>query len=142
MEDTKKLDEQLFFALTLHSPVILTDEFLRYRSRIDAEVLCELFGIVYDKQNEPTNAYNLKNVYSNFSNRRITGWQELWGTPRTNEYAIDTGSVFLFQCDKSKSEKVLDTLFNLEEQGIGNRRAEGFGRICVSDPFHLRSKQK
>ena len=27
LEDTKKLDEQLFFALTLHSPVILTDEF-------------------------------------------------------------------------------------------------------------------
>ncbi len=142
LEDTKKLDEQLFFALTLHSPVILTDEFLRYRSRIDTEVLYALFGLVYDKQNEPTNAYNLKNVYSNFSNRRITGWQELWGTPRTNEYAIDTGSVFLFQCDRSKSEKVLDTLFNLEEQGIGNRRAEGFGRICVSDPFHLRSEQE
>jgi CRISPR-associated protein Csx10 len=141
-EDIKKLDEQFFFALTLHSPVILTDEFLRYRSRINTEVLCELLGITYDEQDEQNNLYNLKCVYSNFSNRRITGWQELWGTPRTNEYAIDTGAAFLFQCDRSKSEKVLDTLFNLEEQGIGNRRAEGFGRVCVSDPFHLRSEQE
>ncbi len=142
IDDIKKLNEQFFFALTLHSPVILTDEFLRYRSRIDAEVLCELFDIAYDKQNEQTNAYNLKSVYSNFSNRRITGWQQTWGTPRTNEYAIDASSVFLFQCERSKSEKVLDTLFNLEEQGIGSRRAEGFGRICVSDRFHLRSEQE
>ena len=141
-KDSEKLKGLYFFALTLHSPVILTDEFLRYRSRIDAEALCELFGIAYDQQSELTNAYNMKSVYSNFSNRRITGWQELWGTPRTNEYAIDTGSVFLFQCDKDKREKVLDTLFNLEELGIGNRRAEGFGRVCVSDPFHLRSEQK
>lgn len=141
-KDLEKLREQFFFALTLHSPVIFTDDFLRYRSRIDVEMLYELFDITYDKQREQTNVYNLKSVYSNFSNRRITGWQELWGTPRTNEYAIDTGSVFLFQCDKDKREKVLDTLFNLEEQGIGNRRAEGFGRICVSDPFHLRSEQK
>jgi CRISPR-associated protein Csx10 len=141
-EDIQKLSKQFFFALTLHSPVILTDEFLRYRSRIDVEALYELFGIAYDKQNEQTNVYNLKSVYSNFSYRRVTGWQELWGTPRTNEYAIDTGSVFLFQCDKDKREKVLDALFNLEELGIGNRRAEGFGRVCVSDPFHLRGEQK
>jgi CRISPR-associated protein Csx10 len=141
-EDIKKLEEQFFFTLTLHSPMILTDEFLRYRSRIDAEVLCELFDIAYDDQSKPTNAYNIKSGYSNFSNRRITGWQELWGTPRTNEYAIDTGSVFLFQCDKSKREKVLDALFNLEELGVGNRRAEGFGRICVSDRFHMRDEQK
>jgi CRISPR-associated protein Csx10 len=145
MKDTKdieKLNNQFFFALTLHSPVILTDEFLRYHSCIDEEVLCECFDITCDQQKEPTNAYNLKSVYSNFSNKRITGWQELWGTPRTNEYAIDTGSVFLFQCDEGKRGKVLDALFNLEEMGIGNRRAEGFGRICVSDPFHLRSEQK
>jgi CRISPR-associated protein Csx10 len=141
-EDIKKLEEQFFFALTLHSPVILTDEFLRYRSRVDAAVLCEIFDVAYNDQSEPTNAYNLKSLYSNFSNRRITGWQELWGTPRTNEYAIETGSVFLFQCDKSKREKVLDALFNLEELGVGNRRAEGFGRICVSDRFHMRDEQK
>jgi len=138
----EKFENVFFFTLTLHSPVILADEFLRYRSRIDVEVLYELFDIAYDKENEQTNVYNLGSVYSNFSNRRITGWQELWGTPRTNEYAIETGSVFLFQCDKGRSNDVLDTLFNLEEQGIGNRRAEGFGRVCVSDPFHLRSEQK
>jgi CRISPR-associated protein Csx10 len=30
----------------------------------------------------------------------------------------------------------LKALFELEEAGVGRRKAEGFGRICVSDQFH------
>ena len=29
----------------------------------------------------------------------------------------------------------------LKKQGIGRRRAEGFGRIRISDPFHLEGEQ-
>jgi CRISPR-associated protein Csx10 len=131
----EQFKDKFFFALTLHSPAILTDEFLRYYTRIDADVLCELLDI--DKT-----SYSLENIYTITSTRRVTGWQELWGTPRTNEYAIETGSVFLFQCNVNMREKLIDKLFALEQQGMGKRRAEGFGRICISDPFHLRGEQK
>ena len=113
-----------FFTVTLHSPLILSDEFLRYRSTIDANVLEELLEMPVE---------GLEQVYQNTSIKQVMGWQELWGTPRANEYAIDTGSVFLFRCN---APKVIDALFKLEELGIGKRRAEGFGRICLSDPFH------
>jgi CRISPR-associated protein Csx10 len=57
-----------------------------------------------------------------------------------NEYAIETGSVFLFSCNAVKGspehETLLQQLFTLEERGIGKRRAEGFGRVRVSDQFH------
>jgi CRISPR-associated protein Csx10 len=78
-------------------------------------------------------------VYQNASTRQIMGWNELWGTPRTKEVAIDIGSVFLFSTtigEEEALEALLKTLFELEQAGIGRRKAEGFGRICVSDQFH------
>jgi CRISPR-associated protein Csx10 len=121
------LDSLYFFALTLHSPLILCDDLLRYRGTIDKEALAELCG---------REIPGLERVYQAASVRRITGWQELWGMPRTNEYAIDMGSVFLFACSAPLDSSIYRALFELEEHGAGQRRVEGFGRLCVSDQFH------
>jgi CRISPR-associated protein Csx10 len=127
------LDNKFYFALTLHSPLILCDEFLRYRGTIDHDVLQKL---LQDLPGADCEIPGLKRIYQAASVSRITGWQEMWGLPRTNEYAIDTGSVFLFECTAPLDEKVRERLFKLEEQGLGKRRVEGFGRICISDQFH------
>ena len=119
-----------YFALTLHSPAILRDDLLRYRGIIDRQALGGLLGI-------PTDSFTM--IYQNASTRQIMGWNELWGTPRTKEVAIETGSVFLFSTtigEEEALEALLKTLFELEQAGIGRRKAEGFGRICVSDQFH------
>ncbi len=79
-----------YFALTLHSPAILRDDLLRYRGTIDTETLVKLLGLPDDS------AYVFTLIYQAASTKRVTGWNELWGTPRMNEFAIDTGSVFLF----------------------------------------------
>jgi len=117
-----------YFALTLHSPVILRDPLLRYRGIINEETLEELLHI-------PADNFQLR--YQAASTRRVSGWNELWGTPRTNEYALDIGSVFLFGTTIEPINSLWQALFRLEEEGAGRRRTEGFGRICVSDPFHL-----
>lgn len=122
-----KLDP-FYFALTLHAPAILRDDLLRYRGDIDEDTLAELSGLPAD---------SFRAVYQATSTRRVTGWNELWGTPRASEYALETGSVFFFAAHVEPREKLLQALFHLEQEGIGQRRAEGFGRVCVSDPFHL-----
>ncbi len=123
-----KLDlSPFYFALTLHSPVILRDNLLRYRGSINEEALGELLHL-------PADQFDL--IYQSASTRRVTGWNDLWGTPRTNEIAIETGSVFLFESRLSQKD-VEKALSKIESEGIGQRRAEGFGRVCVSDPFHL-----
>jgi len=122
-----KHEHDFFFAVTLHAPLILRDELLRYRGSLDEKALKGILG-----QGIP----GLKLIYQSAGTKRVTGWYELWGTPRINEYAIETGSVFLFRCAGEPDEKLEKTLFQLEEQGIGQRRAEGFGRICISDAFH------
>lgn len=116
-----------YFALTLHSPVILYDEYLCYQQSINEKTLVERTGFL---------AETFKLVYQAASLRRVSGWNDLWGTPKPNEYAIDTGSVFLFSSTQALDKNLLDRLFQLEEEGIGSRRGEGFGRVCISDPFH------
>lgn len=123
--------DHFYFALTLHAPTILRDNLLRYRSCVDEIVLAELTGLPAD---------SFQAVYQATSPRRVTGWSELWGTPRGDEYAMETSSVFFFASLIGSGEKLLQKLFHLEQEGIGQRRDEGFGRICVSDPFHLEVK--
>src|SRR6266516_569394 len=119
--------KSFYFALTLHSPAILQDKCLRYRGSIDPIALAELTGL-------PSDPFTL--VYQSAGMRRVTGWNELWGTPKTNEYAIETGSVFFFSSDPPLDKPLLEALFRLEE-GIGRRRAEGLGCVSISDPFHV-----
>ncbi len=120
--------EPFYFAVTLHSPLILCDSLLRYQGMIDGDTLASLAGL------PPS---NIELIYQAASVRRVMGWNELWGMPRTHEYAIETGSVFLFASSLDAEDAVLKLLFELEERGIGRRRAEGFGWVCVSDPFHV-----
>ena len=127
--------DNYFFAVTLHSPLILCDDLLRYRGTIDEN---SLFGALPVDCTIP----ELKSIYHAASIRRITGWQELWGTPRAAEYAIESGSAFLFTCSSSPDKTLREALFTLEEQGMGKRQAEGFGRICISDPFHQLVQQE
>jgi CRISPR-associated protein Csx10 len=133
LEDAKiQVDSAPFyFALTLHSPAILRDSLLRYRGSINAEALADLLGTAQFTQE------HFERIYQTASVQRITGWNDLWGTPRFQEIVIESGSVFLFAFKGEMASKGLyEALFRLEREGIGERTAEGFGRVYISDPFH------
>lgn len=119
---------RFYFALTLHAPALIRDELLRYRGSIDETTLHELTKL---------SLTGLERIYQAAGTTRVTGWNELWGMPKMQELAIESGSVFLFACPAPANDTLYDALFKLEEEGIGQRRGEGFGRVCVSDPFHL-----
>jgi CRISPR-associated Csx10 family RAMP protein len=121
-----KAEKPFYFALTLHSPAILRDHLLRYAGMITAEMLAQTLG-------KPDQSFQL--IHQAASMRRIAGWNDLWGTPKTNDLAIDTGSVFLFSSDLPQKD-LEQALFKLEQDGLGLRCLEGFGRVCVSDAFH------
>lgn len=121
-----------YFAVTLQSPTILCDPFLRYQKTLDVETLSKALHL---------SPQELRCVYQITGVQRITGWNELWGTPRTNDYAIEMGSVFVFSCTQEQNKELAQSLATLEEAGIGRRRSEGFGRIVISDPFHLEGEQ-
>lgn len=64
--------------------------------------------------------------------RRIESWQARWGLPRPTLVALQAGSVFRFTVqgtwDGSKA-------YRLQADGLGERRAEGFGQLLLNPPF-------
>jgi len=66
----------------------------------------------------------------------VRGWNAQQGLPKEDEPALGRGSVFFFQVETADETAVRQRLAEIEVEGLGRRRAEGFGRVCVCDPFH------
>jgi len=59
----------------------------------------------------------------------IGGFNRKWGLPLPQAWAVKMGSVFVYHTPTSD---IRIKLTNLEIAGIGERRAEGFGRVAVN----------
>lgn len=64
--------------------------------------------------------------------RRIESWNVGWGFPRPTLTPMMAGSVVVFDVSDDLDE---DKLNEIEASGIGERRGEGFGRICFNSPI-------
>ncbi|MFP4033440.1 MAG: hypothetical protein ACLFTV_17940 [Desulfococcaceae bacterium] len=70
--------------------------------------------------------------------RLVKGWQASWQLPKPDDIALAMGGVFLFCYTGTDEEGLIKYLSRLAKEGIGLRRPEGFGRVRVCDPLHLR----
>lgn len=119
---------QFYLPLTLTSDAIIFDRLLRHRRSIDPEYL-ESIGI-----------WGAKPIYQNSGLRRVMGWNDLWRLPKPDDLAITMGSVFLFGVTAPLNDELLRVLLNIQNNGLGARRREGFGRLVVASPFHWEVK--
>ena len=60
--------------------------------------------------------------------RETGGFNRQWNLPLPQALAVQMGSTLVYEAPQCAPEKIRE----LEEQGIGERRAEGFGRIAVN----------
>lgn len=63
-----------------------------------------------------------------FAAEAVGGFNRTWGLPLPQAKAVAMGSVFVFDHPGCSLEK----LRALEQSGLGERRAEGFGRVAVN----------
>lgn len=113
----------VYVPITLTSDAILYDPLLRARLRVTSDDL---------------NVYGLPGatlIFHAADTRQIAGWSELWGLPKADDWAIRMGSVFLFALPHAE-DTTFEHLLHLQEQGIGVRRAEGFGMVSIANLFH------
>ena len=61
------------------------------------------------------------------------GWNAILGLPKPDAPGLGRGSVFLFKLNDTADQQ---RLAEMEANGVGERREEGFGRVRVCDPFH------
>jgi CRISPR-associated protein Csx10 len=59
------------------------------------------------------------------------GFNRTWGLPLPQRSAIAAGSVFTLSCDTAPTP---EAVARLEWHGLGERRAEGFGRVVIAGP--------
>ena len=119
------LPHQFYFPITLQSDAIISDPQLRYQTALTGEYLHQVL-----------NLGDATLVYQNASTRRVSGWNALFGLPKAAEWAISMASVFLFGYNGTIDDAFYQTLYNIEQTGIGNRKLEGFGQVTVADAFH------
>lgn len=68
--------------------------------------------------------------------RRIDSWATSWNLPRPSLIAIQAGS--FVTCQTASGEAIaVDQLARLEQSGVGERRAEGYGEVLVNSPLLL-----
>jgi len=66
----------------------------------------------------------------------VAGWNAAQGLPKPDTHAISRGSVLAFSAPKDSAEALREHLQQLETEGLGERRAEGFGKLTICHPFH------
>ena len=73
--------------------------------------------------------------------RRTEGWNQRWSLPRPSYIAILAGACAVFEVvgwaarSTEKKDTLCDALKKLDCNGLGERRAEGFGEVAISDPM-------
>jgi len=72
----------------------------------------------------------------------IGGFNRKWGLPLPQTLAVRMGSVFVFDVPGGDAAALRAALYGLEQHGIGERRAEGFGRVAINWHIHDKLKQK
>jgi CRISPR-associated protein Csx10 len=64
--------------------------------------------------------------------RRTESWHVGWGQPRPSLVGLAAGSCFMFDVEGTLDPKAL---VRLEREGLGERRAEGYGQIMFNSPL-------
>lgn len=133
------------FSVTLHSDVILLDELLGFRGELP---ICDLRAAAGGLPDVSVlNKFAFLTGWTD--TRRIAGWQAVWGLPKGEEQALRRGSVFVYaladraqNLSDEESKQLLDILSTIEQNGLGERPSEGFGRLRICDEFHWENKEK
>lgn len=130
--------KQTELTIWLLSNLLLRDERLRPTASVEAlrkalEIeLKKLTGVAVELlMREQTEKAKLPSSLTRL--QRIDSWQVSWGLPRPSLAGLAAGSCVVFDIKQGAITK--DDLKQLAAQGLGERRAEGFGQLCFNDPL-------
>ncbi len=125
-----------YFAITLTSHLALRD-------RLGLPVLEGLNArhLGLDEKMIPENCH--KPVVSFLSTAVVSGWNAALGMPKPDTHALSRGSVVVFAIPNDRDRSALMSRLNdLEREGVGERRAEGFGSLMVCHPIHTMFREE
>ena len=115
------------FTVNLLSDAILYEDGWRPTTTLIAEMLREASGIQAELR-----------LLRSFAQPDVAGgWNVVWPGPKPTEVSTQRGAVFVFQASHGLTDDDYQRLADLQLDGIGERRAEGYGQVRICDEFHL-----
>ncbi|MEM7554859.1 MAG: CRISPR-associated RAMP protein Csx10 [Cyanobacteria bacterium P01_A01_bin.84] len=118
-----------YFTINLQANAILNENWLR-TTVITEEMLPSISDI-------ESNKLKLETAYSSYG--YVSGWNNAWGLMKDIELITNKGGLYLFSINNL--DGCIEALTKLELFGIGEKTNEGFGRVKICDPFHLKSRE-
>ena len=116
--------------ITTLSPVLSINENGHPGTRFPVHELVSMLELENEEKLELTASYTRTEMLSGYSTHLRL--------PRQQHPAIAAGSVFVFKLKQELSEKGKKGLATLEQDGIGLRTGEGYGRVAVNRQHNLR----
>jgi len=125
--------EETLVSLTLQTPALFVDEFLRPNLSPEGH---DLFQAAFKPEKPHAEVLSdLERVHQIGRPTRIHSWNGMAEFPHRSAQGLAAGSVLVFRAEEG-SEELLSALRRAEQAGIGRRRHFGFGRVRVCDPIH------
>jgi CRISPR-associated protein Csx10 len=118
-----------YATLTLRAPLLLLDSYGLPARSVSAPILREYHP------SAPPDLEVLPKA-SVIERMAAGGWSSAWGLPKPVHPALAAGSVLALQAPIAQRGQLLRYLADLEQQGLGERAAEGWGEVLACDPFH------
>lgn len=125
------IPERTFFTIDLQSDAILSDRW-QHTTLVSPAVL--LNGIAQWYGGALPEGLQLHAAYSSYDYR--SGWNSAWGLMKDMALVTNKGAVYLFSIESTQLDNWLPILEKLEQYGIGDRTAEGFGQVHICNEFH------
>lgn len=76
------------------------------------------------------------------STRWIGGWDALRGIPREPQLTVQQGAVWVYRVPRTDLDAAVRWWLHQEEEGLGERRSEGFGHVYLLHPLHRGKEER
>ena len=135
-----------YCVIYLLSDLLLRNKYQGYTVRLDdvRDALSQKLGVKLDDipadewEEDKTGDYSISPLGGTRGHCvravRRESWQRSWTLPRPSLVALKAGSVFMFKVSDPENWDNNKAL-TLMQDGLGERRTEGYGRIIINPPF-------
>jgi CRISPR-associated protein Csx10 len=103
-------------------------------SSVGIATLASSIAAAVDSNRKMEDIFDLRCSGASLRVRRVQSWQAAWGLPRPSLTVLQAGSVARLKL-KAGTAISKEALSKLATDGIGERRAEGFGMVRLNDPL-------
>ena len=134
MDDKLDLSNSSKFTLTLLSDLFIRDNYGNYYTYIDELLLSNILNNGHNNQFLPDN-FELTRSFCR--SKEVDGFNMKHKLPKNKMIGLQKGSSFCFKYFKLDSQLLSKRLLEIERNGIGLRKSEGYGMIAINLPYDM-----